>query len=342
MELYIFFIKINIKKIGVNMKKDLVSIIITTYDGVESVEFAVLSALNQTYKNIEVIVVDDNGLDTENQLQTKKRLDKYINEKKILYYPHKKNMNGSAARNTGVSISTGEWVAFLDDDDIYLEQKIEKEINSLKKNNAEIVICGGLFVDKNGRGYKTIFKNKNRLLSDYLTEKVLFNTSTFLINKNSFNKLRGFDESFMRHQDWEFFTRAYINLSLSIVPENLVAKYKFGRNNASNSQIAEKYINHFFDKRGNDIFNYNAKEYKEIFDYQMLRIAKMYFYEKKYFDVKRIIKKTNYKNYSLIIIIDKVKHIVKKILFGLKKRYKSYYEVISFLTIVRSDLFNER
>lgn len=324
------------------MGKDLVSIVITTYNGVDTIEYAVLSALNQTYKNIEIIVVDDNGLNSEKQVQTKNILNKYIKCGKIFYYPHKKNMNGSAARNTGVSISKGEWITFLDDDDIYLREKVEKELNKVKENNADMVICGGFFIDKNGRGYKTKFNSKTNILKDYLTEKVLFNTSTFLINKNSFKLINGFDDSFRRHQDWEFFTRSFVELNITIVNETLIAKYKFGRNNASNPKIAEEYINHFFDRVGEILFNFNKKDYINILNYQMFRIAKEYRNNGQKDEYYRVLNKVGIHNCYLKILFDKIRHIVKKVLFGLKKRYKSYNEVVSELELTRGNMFDEK
>ena len=79
---------------------DLISIIIPTYGGGEFLERAIESALAQTYDNIEVIVVDDNGIDTENQLKTATIMKKYEFNPKVFYICHEVNKNGSAARNT--------------------------------------------------------------------------------------------------------------------------------------------------------------------------------------------------------------------------------------------------
>ena len=79
--------------------------------------------LNQTYDNIEVIVVDDNGQGTEHQLLTEKAMEKYADNPKVQYIPHKVNKNGSCARNTGIRASKGEFLGFLDDDDVFLPEK---------------------------------------------------------------------------------------------------------------------------------------------------------------------------------------------------------------------------
>ncbi len=80
--------------------KDLVSVIIPTYQRPENLIRAIESVLTQTYKTIEIIVVDDNGKGTEWQLTTEKLLKDYVVEGKIQYICHKESLNGSAARNT--------------------------------------------------------------------------------------------------------------------------------------------------------------------------------------------------------------------------------------------------
>lgn len=320
------------------MNKELVSIIITTYKGIETIEYAVLSALNQSYKNTEIIVVDDNGINTDCQEKTRKILKDYIDSKKIKYYAHKKNMNGSSARNTGVRLSNGKYVTFLDDDDIYLSNKVENELRYLKKTQSSMVICGGFFVNRNGRGYRTVFRNNNELLKDYLTEKVLFNTSTFMIDKCSFNKISGFDESFKRHQDWEFFTRAYTNFKVEILNELLVVKYRFERNVASNPKIAENYLNHFIEKRKSDIISYSSEFYEKIYEYQQLRIAKLYYSINDLTNFRRVMRKTNYKFYNNVIFKENLKHLFNKLINGTKKRYMSYDEMANGMKLLKNNI----
>lgn len=87
--------------------QQLVSVIIPTYKGADKINSAVDSVLNQTYKNIEVIVVDDNGENESEQLLTAEKMKKYETFENVKYLVHKKNINGSAARNTGIRASKG-------------------------------------------------------------------------------------------------------------------------------------------------------------------------------------------------------------------------------------------
>ena len=98
--------------------KPLVSVIIPTYKRSKSLNRAIDSVLSQTYPNIEIIVVDDNGKGSKYQIETEKSLENYIKTDKIKYITHDVNRNGSAARNTGFKHSMGEYINFLDDGDL--------------------------------------------------------------------------------------------------------------------------------------------------------------------------------------------------------------------------------
>ena len=109
----------------------LVSVIIPTYKRPDKLDVAINSVLRQTYPNVEVIVVDDNDPDTEGRRLTEEKMSKFNDESRVKYIKHDHNKNGSAARNTGARASKGEYVAFLDDDDEYLPNKIESQLQTL-------------------------------------------------------------------------------------------------------------------------------------------------------------------------------------------------------------------
>lgn len=122
----------------------LVSIVITSYKGTDTIERAVISAVEQSYPMIEIIVVDDNGIGTEEQLATEAIVriirEKYP-QKRICYIPHKQNKNGSAARNTGMRAARGKYIELLDDDDAFRAQKTEKQVGVLEEKGIEYGLC---------------------------------------------------------------------------------------------------------------------------------------------------------------------------------------------------------
>ena len=112
----------------------LVSIVIPTFARPDNLVRAIESVLNQTYKPIEIIVVDDNGRGTLYQVETENVLKPYIYKNQIKYLTHEINKNGSAARNTGFRVSKGDYVCYLDDDDVFAPTKIEKQVARLEKD----------------------------------------------------------------------------------------------------------------------------------------------------------------------------------------------------------------
>jgi glycosyltransferase involved in cell wall biosynthesis len=164
---------------------DKISVIIPTFNRSSSVKVAINSVLKQSYKNLEVIVVDDNGLGSEESLLTKEAMQELlINDKRVKYIELEKNSGGSIARNAGLAVSSGKYISFLDDDDEYYSNKLEKQLEFYKtvfpKNNGFIncqmeVFSGNRLV----RTVKTEADESNLLFSA-VSEKILGTPSLFL------------------------------------------------------------------------------------------------------------------------------------------------------------------
>ena len=324
-------------------KKDpKVSIIITTHNGSDCIENALISVLMQSWKFMEIIIVDDNGTGTKEQQKTASVVKPYIDKCQIKYIVHEKNKNGSHARNTGAYYSTGEWLAFLDDDDLFLPDKIEKQIKYIYHNNVDMVVCGGFYIKRNGTGYISRLCEEKEILKQYLTEKILFNTSTILIKKAVFIELNGFDVSFKRHQDWEFITRVLTDYKVGFVSNPLIIKYSVGRNVASNARLAEEYIEHFFDIVGKKIYDYSNKQYFSIKNYQYIRVAKLYIKEHNTQQAKRLLKKTTYNHLAgIMLLLSELLHIYRKLAYGMKKSGFSYYKYHKILMSWKNEFFDK-
>ena len=120
------------------MKK--VSVIIPTYRGEKYLYRSLKTVLSQNYKNIEIIVVDDNGINTISQKKTQEIVSGFHDDR-IIYITHKKNSNGAASRNTGIRAAKGDFVCFHDDDDLMLPNRIVKCVKALdKKNNMTVYL----------------------------------------------------------------------------------------------------------------------------------------------------------------------------------------------------------
>ena len=117
--------------------KPLVTIIIPTYKRTwEYLYRSVSSVLNQTYDNIELIVIDDSPDSYENRSDIKEKMAALVkNNPKVKYLVNERNLGGSLARNRGTEVSTGQYITFLDDDDEYLQESGER-----KDTNQRLVV----------------------------------------------------------------------------------------------------------------------------------------------------------------------------------------------------------
>ena len=113
-----------------------VSVIVATYRRDVTLQKAVESLVNQTYKNIEIIVVDDNAEEEWNK-KVQKSLAQYENDKRIIYIQNKENKGSAEGRNVGILAASGEYITFLDDDDLYLPNKIQNQLYGMIRTNAD-------------------------------------------------------------------------------------------------------------------------------------------------------------------------------------------------------------
>ncbi len=184
-----------------------VSVIITTYHNELLLPRAIESVLGQTYQNIELIVVDDNAPDSPSRRKTERVMSRYPS---VQYIHHPKNLNGAAARNTGIRAAKGKYLAFLDNDDFYFKSHIAQCVQALQSHpDCDCVLCG-------------VLKICEGLCWDYIPaavgdlEKVLIFSETALgtgsnlfLTAKAAKQLGGFDVSFQRHQDVEFGLRLF-------------------------------------------------------------------------------------------------------------------------------------
>lgn len=216
------------------MQKPLVSIVIPTYGGRTRLKSSIESALYQTYENIEVLVVDDNPPYSENRRFTENLMSQF-SDSRVIYLKHPFNKNGAAARNTGIRKSTGEYIAFLDDDDCFLPQKIEKQLNYLISHpNYDGVYC---FAKKNDRDIPT-YPYVGHPSLELLVGKTNMFTPTLMFRRYCIESINGFDEKYRRHQDYEFLLRCFKSgFEIGCVPEVLT---ELGTNRGENSPHGEK------------------------------------------------------------------------------------------------------
>jgi GalNAc5-diNAcBac-PP-undecaprenol beta-1,3-glucosyltransferase len=185
----------------------LISVVIPTFNRSRIVPRAIESVRRQTYKNLEILVVDDGSPD-----DTRKVVDA-IADSRIRYIRHEKNKGLPAARNTGIQEAKGEFVAFLDDDDEWRKDKLEKQLIAIK--NYDAVLCMAV-----AKGYPLRIHNSPVITLDDL-RKGSFDPSS-LLAKTSVLRSVLFDESLRHGEDWDAFIRIAQSYSIGWLAEPLL------------------------------------------------------------------------------------------------------------------------
>lgn len=190
--------------------KRLVSVIITTYGNRESFLLeAIESVKKQTYDEIEILLIDDNGIGSEYQ---KKNEILFLEDKEISYIPNLSNFGVQYSRNIGILMSKGEYIAFLDDDDIWEEEKIEKQVKYLEEKDVDMVFCNGYRFFNNSLNKRSIYQEnfiEDKLIPYelLLIKDKIGSTSNPLIKKKCFANSGLFDTEMPARQDYEMWLR---------------------------------------------------------------------------------------------------------------------------------------
>ena len=189
---------------GRNMNEnELVSVVIPTYNRAQTIKRSIMSVLNQTYKNIEIIVVDDCSTD-----KTKDIIDE-IKDDRVKYFKLEKNSGACVARNYGIEKSKGNYIAFQDSDDEWYENKLEIQMQKLLNSNNDLVFCSLNRVIE-GKSNVTKIPEEKIDCSKNFTHRLLLesciSTQTVLAKKYIFNNEK-FDPRLPRFQDWDLMIR---------------------------------------------------------------------------------------------------------------------------------------
>ncbi|MDO4499689.1 MAG: glycosyltransferase [Erysipelotrichaceae bacterium] len=206
------------------MSNELVSVIIPTYKGSDSICVALESLAQQTYKNIQVIVSDDNGPGESEQLKTQEIVDIYKSYISIDYLINE-HVNGSHARNEGLKKAKGEYVCFLDDDDFFLNDYIEKAVTTLSSNNECSIVFFNVVIASKDSSARIVSNEEIDYRDILFSTKEIGTGSNLFFRKNIYEETGGFDERYLRFQDFEFVTKKLKNYKSIWIKENKIVKF---------------------------------------------------------------------------------------------------------------------
>lgn len=289
------------------VENELISIIMPTYNRKHTIAMAIDSILNQTYKNFELIIVDDCSNDNTDELI------KRYEDKRIKYIKLEKNSGANFARNVGIKSAKGQYITFQDSDDFSYSNRLEKELENLKENKVDWVFAN--FKKINGKKVKVLPERK--IESSKILEELLFKncvtTQTLFGKKEIFLELE-FDEALPRFQDWDLAIRIAKKYKGYHINEVFIDMYIQEDSITKNPQKGYKALNIIL-KKYEKIFNskQKARLYCRIGTFKMLcgNNAEMEF-KKCINEEKKNIK------YRIIYFLYKLK-LYKKIYYWIKK-----------------------
>lgn len=232
-------------------ERPLVSVVIPVYNRMDTIERSINSVLNQTYKNIEIIVIDDGSID--DTLKIIEHLS--ISDIKVLKQNHR---GANAARNLGISAAKGEFIAFQDSDDEWLPDKLEKQITYMLRNNYEACYCPFFLYEGSHNGvFFSDYQDKQKYeedLLEVLKKRNVISTQTLVIHQNIVSDVGVFDEEMPRCQDYEFVIRIIQKKKIGYINEPLVKVYRTD-NSISNDEAKQKEANIRLLRKYEDFFN---------------------------------------------------------------------------------------
>lgn len=271
---------------------------------------AIKSVLNQTYKEIELIVVDDNPKGSKYRKEIQENIKDLLGNK-IKYVQHERNMGACKARNTGIKYSKGDYIAFLDDDDEWITNKLEMQIEKMNDPKVGLVYCSSRVIYTNGN--KIIgtdlrsFRKSGYVFNELLKENFIGSTSCQLIRKKVIDDCGGFNETLQSSQDYELWLRITQRYKVDFVDIPLVNYYVHNGERIS-TNISKKIQGIL---RVNELYYEHLEKNSNALTYRLLKLSSYYIKDGQY--------KNGIKNYlkaikcSPIYCLDLTKNKILKI-----------------------------
>jgi glycosyltransferase involved in cell wall biosynthesis len=182
----------------------LVSVVMPSFNSADTIEATLRSVVAQTYPAFEIIVVDDGSSD-----DTVARARAVPSERPILVEAEGRNQGAPRARNRGAELAKGEFLAFLDSDDSWSPDKLERQVQAMLAA-PEAVLCFTQIRHDDHLGreiYTSEYARSGALGAELLTRNVVGSTSSVMIRRDAFFRVGGFDPAFTACQDWDLWVR---------------------------------------------------------------------------------------------------------------------------------------
>jgi|GEM_PF-206065 glycosyltransferase involved in cell wall biosynthesis len=240
--------------------KPLVTVIIPTYKrGWEYLNISVNSVLEQTYQNLEIIIIDDSPETYGNRHKIKEKMvELSFSDPRVRYLINEKNMGGSLARNRGIDAATGRYITFLDDDDEYLPEKVEHQVAFMEESDCDLSFENMVIYNNKGtvvdvREYKDIEKFDNDYLLRYHLMRHMTGTPTYMFKIEKLREIGGFRDAKMGQEFYLMLKAIQAGLKIRYLSVYDVKIYKHpdggissGNNKINGENTLYKFKQNFF------------------------------------------------------------------------------------------------
>ena len=215
------------------MFSDIISVIIPTRNRAEKLVNAIRNVNKQKLVNVEIIIVDDDSKDTTKEVVSKIKL----KQSNIKYFKNKTKKGAAFSRNFGAKKATGKYIAFLDDDDFWLKDKLFEQLKMMKQDQQISAISCNFFVKNLRSSIKSKIceiNNKQNLLKS----NIFGGASVIFVTKENFTKINGFDISLPSGQDWDLWIRLNKIGKIKVIKKSLVVYDNYSINRISNNTLS--------------------------------------------------------------------------------------------------------
>lgn len=304
-------------------KKNKISVIVSAYNTESYIEKCINSLINQSYSNMEIIIVNDCSTD-----KTREKLVKYENIQNIKIIDNEKNMGLSYSRNIALENSSGDYIGYIDSDDYISQNYYESLLGTILKYNADVVVCDmNIVYENNNQSIRTKCGNEKNDILDFVCNGLAASACNKLFKRNVIEKYK-FSEGKV-NEDLAVIIPTIIN-NKTVYNDEVFYNYIQRNNSIQNSKITDKRYDIFF---GTELTleriknNENYDEYKDAIVFQQLIVLLLYVFpkEKNFFRRIKWFRKFNklIKPYN----IKQNKYLIEFINSNGKK-HKIYYKLL--------------
>ena len=226
--------------------EELVSIIMPSYNTAKYIKETIKSVINQTYTNWELLIVDDCSTDNTDEIIRE------FKDDRIKYFKNEKNSGAAISRNKALREAKGKWIAFLDSDDLWEKEKLEKQINFMKDNTYYFSYTQYQEIDENSKSLNKLVTGPKRITKTGMYNYCWLGCLTVMYNAEKIGLIQ--IENLPKNNDYAIWLKAIKKANCYLLKENL-AKYRIRSGSISNHGVMKLIKYHYILYRDGEKMN---------------------------------------------------------------------------------------